>query len=231
MKEFHDVLGGPRLKYRAMKNELLIWYKSQERHGSRYWKTQLMEATMKSEEPLKVYALRLQELARKAYPHSEMERVRELRHHFLETVPADFARQVQITQDAAKATGKSRKLNWTCILRLSEKEDERKKKLRRQPEPSQQNRVWFSRPETMNQHSTAYKSARAGQISGSGESGGSAMPTGFPHSNQFCGNINVDMPRNMPSVSDHAADKGVGQQGHSLHVIDRPCVVHHSLLH
>ena len=189
-----------------------------------------MEATIRSEEPLKVYALRLQELARKDYPHSERERVRELRHHFLETSPADFACHVQITQDAAKGAGKSGKLNWTCILRLSEKEDEWKKKLRRQPEPSQQNRVWFSRPKTMNQHSTAYKSARAGQICGSGEPGESAMPPGFSHSNQFYGNINVDMPRNMPSVSHHAADRGVGQQGHLLPVIDRPCMVHHGLL-
>ena len=76
---------------------------------------------MKSEEPLKVYALRLHELARKAYPHSEMKRVRELRHHFLETVPADFADHVQITQDATEAAGKSRKLNWTCVLMSGKK--------------------------------------------------------------------------------------------------------------
>ena len=125
-------------------------------------------------------------------------------------MPADFA-HVQITQDAARAAGKSGKLSWTCVLRLSEKEDERKKKLRRQPESSQQSHVWFSRPETMTQHSSAYRSGRAGKSSESDGFVPSVMSRVPSRSEQFCGNFHIDVPQTVSSVPERDAHRS-GEQ-------------------
>ena len=43
MQKVFDALGGRRLKYLAMKEELLAWYKNQHRGGSKYWSGKLQE--------------------------------------------------------------------------------------------------------------------------------------------------------------------------------------------
>lgn len=153
MREYYEALGGPKMKYEKIKAQLQSWYRRQERHGSRHWRNKLNEASMKPGEPLKVYALRLHEMSRKAYPNDDSLRTRELRHKFLESVPSDFARYVQLTQDAAKAAGQRSKLDWKTLLRLSEKEDERQRKTSSKSKsvPSDP-QVWYSRPDTKAAH-------------------------------------------------------------------------------
>lgn len=156
MQEYYHVIGGSRLRYSQMKEELQRWYRSQEKHSARHWRSQLMTETMNEGESLKVYGLRMMEISTRAYPHDEGNRLRELRHRYLETVPADFARHLQITQDASRLAGNQSKLGWTDILRLAEKEDERKRKGRKASRDSNEQgenpRVWFSRDDTSNQH-------------------------------------------------------------------------------
>lgn len=153
MLEYYEALGGHRLKYEDMKQELITWYRSQERHSPRHWRQQLMEVEMKENESLKVYALRLLELGMKSYPHDVAERTRELRHRFMETVPSDFARHLQITQDASSVAGHGKKLLWPEIVRLAEKEDERKHKMVKKSAAKVGSQVWFNRQETKDLHS------------------------------------------------------------------------------
>lgn len=153
MLEYYSALGGHKLKYPDMKKELISWYNRQEKLDARHWRVKFTEEKMKNNEPLKVFALRLQETSNKAFPRSDRERERELKHKFLETVPSSFARHIQITQDAARAAGTAGKLSWIDIVRLAEKEDERRKKSgRSNNEVEEQRSVWYSRPETREMH-------------------------------------------------------------------------------
>lgn len=151
MKTYYTALGANRLRFPDMKRELMLWYNTQERHGTRHWKGQLREMTMTAGESLKVYAMRLQEISCKAYPKHEPERIRELRHQFLETVPSDFARHLQITQDASRVAGQSSRLSWGDLLNLADKEDERqRRRLKASNKREEIPETWFSRPETKN---------------------------------------------------------------------------------
>lgn len=161
MREYYHILGGGKLKFSKMKQELLSWYRTQERLGARHWRAKLMSETMNEEESLKVYALRLKDIATKAYPNDEANRIRELRHRYLETVPADFARHLQITQDASRVAGYGSKLGWTDILRLAEKEDERQRKRNQavvKPKEKVPSKIWFNRDETKALHGGAGES-------------------------------------------------------------------------
>ena len=146
LKECYDAYGGGRLKYRDMREELLKWYNRQERYGSRYWREQLTATSMNKGETLKVYALRLHEIGRKAYPHDLRKLIGEVRHQFMETVPSEFARYAQLTEDASRVTQPGYRLSWSSLLELAEREDVRKAKLRRRVAPGEQPHVWFSRP-------------------------------------------------------------------------------------
>ena len=50
MEQYYDALGGRRLKYRHMKEELLKCYKARKRGSTRCWKEQLIEAAMRTGE-------------------------------------------------------------------------------------------------------------------------------------------------------------------------------------
>jgi len=102
---FYQAIGGHRLPYEDMKCELLSWYRTQRAKGSRQWREKLRKITMKPQESLKLYALRVRELGHKAYPHDVRECIREIRHRFLQTVPRDFLRLVEFTEGATLVSG------------------------------------------------------------------------------------------------------------------------------
>lgn len=150
LRECYDAIGGHRLHYEEMKSELLAWYRTQKISGARHWRDQLRESSMRQGESLKLYGLRLRELAQKAYPTDDVECVRELRHYFLSTIPDDFARQIEYTEGTTLVSGKGKKLSWAAIMRLADREDERIRRSRSEPtavvRPLRDD--WFSRKET-----------------------------------------------------------------------------------
>lgn len=158
LRACYDAVGGHRLPYEEMKRELLTWYRSHKISGTRHWRDQLRVASMKSEESLKLYGLRLRELAQKAFPTDNVECVRELRHHFLTTVPSEFARQIEYTEGSSLVSGSGKRLSWAAIMRLAEREDER---VRRRPhagvgESSTAQDMWFSRDDTRQVYQTQF---------------------------------------------------------------------------
>ena len=150
MQHFYDALGGRRLKYRHMKEELQVWYKSRKRGGTRYWREQLMEAEMKNGEELRLYGMRLLEIGQKAYPHSDRDCLKEVKYHFLNTIPREFANYIRQSEQMIKVVDRERKLKWADIMKLAEEEDEQRERTIRheRQEIKTSQRVWFSREET-----------------------------------------------------------------------------------
>ena len=154
--EFYETVGGHQLSYDDMKVELLAWYRTQKISGVRHWREKLRNTIMNPGEPLKLYGLRLKEMGQRAHPTDNFECVREIRHQFLKTVPQNFARQVQYTEDAALINGQGKKLSWGALMRLAEREDMRARRERNEATGiiSGPRDVWFNREETRQVYQT-----------------------------------------------------------------------------
>ena len=68
---------------------------------------------MKNDETLRIYALRLQELGRKAYPHDFRKQINEIKQHL-----SEFSRLVQLTEDASRISQPGYKLSCSSVLEL-----------------------------------------------------------------------------------------------------------------
>ena len=129
LKEAYDALGGSQQKYRDMKEMLLQWYKTQRVGRSHRWKAELQQAEMKDRESLKLYCMRLEELAQRAYSNDERECVKQLKARFLKTAPSDFLRHVEERERIKVALREGKSLSWGEIVELAEYEDKKRKKL------------------------------------------------------------------------------------------------------
>ena len=149
MEQYYDALGGRRLKYKNMKAELLKWYKARKRGGARYWREQLRDTEMRPGEELRLYGMRLLEIGQKAYPDSDRECVKEVKYHYLNSVPKAFADYVRQSEQMIRVVDRERKLKWADIMKLAEDEDDQREKIggpRKQESTTP--RVWYSREET-----------------------------------------------------------------------------------
>lgn len=149
-----------------MKAELLVWCREQTISGARHWRDQIRNASMKNGESLRLYGLRLSELAQRAYPNDDTECIRELRHYFLSTVLRDFARQVDLTEGTALVAGTGRKLSSAAIMRLADREDERARRTRSDVHVDSHDPpiAWFNREETKHiYHTTSHTSSYSSQ--------------------------------------------------------------------
>ena len=125
MRYVYKDIGGANLDYEIMKEGLLKWYKANKNKNSRYWRRLLLEARMEPQETLVMYGMRLKQYALKAYPNSDRECVRELKHQFCSTVPEWFKIKMETMEDLREQIGKH-KLSWKDRMKLAEKEDKRK---------------------------------------------------------------------------------------------------------
>ena len=128
VKDAYEAVGGPFLKYKEVKMELLEWYKSQKVGSAYKRKAELTQARMKEEESFKLYSMRLEELAYRAYPHDKPERAKRLRRQLLSTVPTWFARCVEKREETKKVLNPRAKVTWEDIVAVAENEDKKKKK-------------------------------------------------------------------------------------------------------
>lgn len=74
---------------------------------------------MLPDDSLRVYGMRLEQMALKAFPDSSGERDRQLRRKFKQTVPAAFLTKIETTQSALSALGK-RSLSWSRMMKIAE---------------------------------------------------------------------------------------------------------------
>ena len=121
----YQALGGRQLKYDFMKTELKKWYNARAIKGKRYWKKVLSDTQMKEGETLALYGMRLKQIALKAYPTSTIDCLRELRHHYVKTVPSWFRLKMETLEDLQEQLGGKKRLSWEERMKLAEKEDRR----------------------------------------------------------------------------------------------------------
>jgi hypothetical protein len=149
LKEFYEALGGRRLKFPEMKEKLLSWYKTRRVGGSKYWRDQLQAARMKPGENVRLYGARLQELGQKAFPHSERDCLREMRHHFLQTIPSEISRRIRDGESVLRLVDGRAKMTWSELIDVADRTaQENREFVVPTQEVMRPSQVWFSREDT-----------------------------------------------------------------------------------
>lgn len=129
LREAYDALGGSQRKYRDMKELLLEWYRTQRVGRAHRWKTEFQQAEMKRNESLKLYCMRLEDLAQRAYSADDRECIKQLKTQFVKTAPVEFLKHMEERERIKMALHQGGNLSWKEIVELAEWTDKKKKKL------------------------------------------------------------------------------------------------------
>ncbi|XP_047737420.1 uncharacterized protein LOC125178221 [Hyalella azteca] len=119
----YHAFGGCEKRYSVLKGKLLEWYRTREVHGSRRWKNKMKTMKFQTGETFKLFAMRVQEVAQKAYPGDDRECVKKMMEVYHRATPTWFNAKLKQKQDMKEMMGLGRRLNWGDILKLAEKED------------------------------------------------------------------------------------------------------------
>ena len=125
----YKILGGSQKKYVEMKLELLKQYDTLKIKGTRQWRTEFYNTKMKDDETIVLYGGRLKQLAERAFPDTNMETQSELRHHFCDTVPEWFKREMKMVESIDRRTGRGKHLSWSDRMSLAREEEGKRRKL------------------------------------------------------------------------------------------------------
>ena len=137
----YDAVNGTQLRYSKLATKLQGWY-SAERTSQRSNKLgEFQRATMNESDTYNLFCLKLEQLAKNAFPDSPRDRERQLCQKFRESVPAGFVEKLDATRVALSALGQ--KLTWDSIKKVSETNERQN----REREASQlgQPSLWYSR--------------------------------------------------------------------------------------
>ena len=107
----------PRTTYKEIKEMLSEWYIDTRRHRISTKRIQFEQATRKHGEDLSVFAVRLESLAKEAYPRQDMTHSRELREKFLSAIPSK-ANKFIIAHNWQTKQATGHKLSWRQIKEL-----------------------------------------------------------------------------------------------------------------
>ena len=99
VREAFDSLGGAQRKYIYMKEALLDWYKTQKVGRTHRYRLELRQMSMKQEETLKLYCVRLLDVGQKAYPNDDRECLKQLRRRLVKTAPKSFVDTIEKRED------------------------------------------------------------------------------------------------------------------------------------
>lgn len=124
----YETVGGAEMRYHQLKKHLIDYYDSQKVKGTRQWQKELSTARMTEDESVLLYGMRLKRLASKAYPDSERCRSKELHYNFVKTVPRWFRRIIDMREAMNEQMGLRRKLDWDELMKLTKKEEQRRRK-------------------------------------------------------------------------------------------------------
>ena len=121
--------GGPEKKYKKIKKHLENWHEqAKERIGSSR-KAQYRSAKIQPGESLKLFATRLENLYRVAYPRKDIDGS-DLKRQLLSSIPEHAGEVLQSDLAFMKATTKQSP-TWGDVLRLLEKQDQEERRSRR----------------------------------------------------------------------------------------------------
>ena len=122
VKEAYNAIGGDNLKYRDLKPSMLEWYDSEKGSSRNRRRVEFDTCGILNGESVSIYCLRLERLARKAFPDARRERERNMYNKARETFPSALVEKIDNAQGLADAFGGSR-LNWRNIKKLAENFD------------------------------------------------------------------------------------------------------------
>ena len=105
----------PSDSFAEVKRKLLRWYADSKERRDCGSKALFSRAQMRSGESVRLYAPRLENLYRQAYPRKNFETSVTLREKFLATIPRKFRRQVKSAMGLSKTLGRVR-MTWTQIV-------------------------------------------------------------------------------------------------------------------
>lgn len=128
IREAYDALGGSRLKYREMRPALLQWYKSQSVGRTHKYKLELKTITMKPGESYKLYCMRIQEVANRAYPSDYKECLKQMKRRLTLTVPGWFSRSIEKKEELKVMLNLGKKVTWQEIMEIAERHDRKQRR-------------------------------------------------------------------------------------------------------
>lgn len=134
---------------------LLQWYKTERPREEGRHETAFEEARMKSGESLSIYAMRLQQLAKRAFPQSSKQQEKQLCKKYSRTVPQFFLKVLNNAEQNLLVMGRKGRLTWENISRLAESEDRKRKK--RSEAEVEDYQVWYNRPNASPVSPRSYK--------------------------------------------------------------------------
>mgnify|MGYP000734174028 CR=1 FL=1 len=121
--EAYNSFGGPEKRYSALKSRLLEWHAARELHGAKKWRSKLSLMKMNSGETFRLFALRIQEVAQKAYPRDNRECAKKMMEVYTRAVPEWFNVKLDQRLEIKEMLEHGRKLTWSDVLKLAERED------------------------------------------------------------------------------------------------------------
>jgi len=155
LRQTYDAVDGSEIKYRHLKPQLLEANGAHKTNRKERKFDEFMKAEVRPGERLYVYCLRLEQLAFKAFPSSDAERLRQLKRKFKSTAPRSFLCKLDAVHDTLAVMGKP-KMGWNDLKRLAEEMDRdgRDRYVRPTPVVSREEtnvvpevKVWYNRSE------------------------------------------------------------------------------------
>ena len=130
VKEAYDAVGGnqSQMKYKDMKEHLLQWYRSQNVWRISRNRAEFEKVRMKEGETFKLYCMRLQEIAKRAYPSDAYKATKKMKKKLIATVPEWFAACIEKKEEMKKMLNKGKKVSWSDIVEVAEMQDKKKLK-------------------------------------------------------------------------------------------------------
>lgn len=167
LKSCYDAIDGRHRKYRDLKVELLDIVESQRINGRETFYRKFQGATHSPEEPVKMYALRLEHLAGKAFP-SKSEAKRQLCRKLRDTAPAEFLVALTGAQSTLSMLGE-KEISWDRMRKVAESHDRLKREGFVRQAHAVDPQVWYSRSSAVPGDSRPPESLTLGPVVRSGQ--------------------------------------------------------------
>ena len=127
-KDAYEAIGGAYMKYRELKPRLLEWFKSQKVSQIQQSRKVFARMKLKPSETLKLFCMRLEDSAVRAYPGDERRQSRELKKKLVDSAPTWFMKVLEKRKDIKRMMNQGKSLSWGEIVETAEDQDKRIKK-------------------------------------------------------------------------------------------------------
>ena len=132
-KDAYEAIGGAYMKYRELKPRLLDWFKSQKVSQVQQSRESFARMKLKPSETLKLFCMRLENSAVRAYPGDERRQSRELKKKLIDSTPSWFMKVLEKRKDIKRMMKQGKSLSWGEIVETAEDQDKKMKKKGRKP--------------------------------------------------------------------------------------------------